>query len=51
MQIFLGDPQSWKAPKPREDAARLSESPVPIYVHAPYLINVASPDNRVRIPV
>ena len=50
VQIFLGNPQSWKAPKPREDAARLRESPVPIYVHAPYLINVASPNNRVRIP-
>jgi deoxyribonuclease IV len=50
VQIFLGNPQSWKAPKPRSDAARLRESPVPVYVHAPYLINVASPNNRVRIP-
>ena len=50
VQIFLGNPQSWKAPKPREDAARLRESPVPVYVHAPYLINVASANNRVRIP-
>jgi deoxyribonuclease-4 len=50
VQIFLGDPQSWKAPKPREDAARLRESSLPIYVHAPYLINVASANNRVRIP-
>ena len=50
VQIFLGNPQSWKAPKPRADAARLRESPLPIYVHAPYLINVASPNNRVRIP-
>jgi deoxyribonuclease IV len=50
VQIFLGNPQSWKAPKPREDAARLRESPVPVYVHAPYLVNVASANNRVRIP-
>src|ERR1700758_2820866 len=50
VQIFLGDPQSWKKPKPRDDAARLRESPIPIYVHAPYLINVASANNRVRIP-
>jgi deoxyribonuclease-4 len=50
VQIFLGDPQSWKKPKPRDDAARLRESPVPIYVHAPYLINVASANNRIRIP-
>jgi deoxyribonuclease-4 len=50
VQFFLGDPQSWKAPKPRDDAARLRESSVPLFVHAPYLINVASANNRVRIP-
>jgi deoxyribonuclease-4 len=50
VQIFLGNPQSWKAPRPREDAAVLRASPLPIYVHAPYLVNVASPNNRVRIP-
>src|SRR5215211_2478370 len=50
VQIFLGNPQSWKAPKPREDAALLRVSSLPIYVHAPYLINVASANNRVRIP-
>lgn len=50
VQIFLGNPQSWKAPKPRDDAAQLKASAVPIYVHAPYLINVASANNRVRIP-
>ncbi len=50
VQIFLGNPQSWKAPAPRDDAARLREAALPIYVHAPYLINVASANNRVRIP-
>lgn len=50
VQFFLGDPQSWKKPKPREDAELLRTSSVPIYVHAPYLINVASANNRVRIP-
>jgi deoxyribonuclease-4 len=50
VQIFLGNPQSWKKPKPRDDAAILRESSVPLYVHAPYLINVASANNRVRIP-
>ncbi|CAM4121185.1 putative endonuclease 4 [Mycobacterium basiliense] len=50
VQIFLGNPQSWKAPKPREDAAQLRAAALPIYVHAPYLINVASANNRVRIP-
>ncbi|BBX74866.1 putative endonuclease 4 [Mycobacterium shinjukuense] len=50
MQIFLGNPQSWRAPKPREDAAALKAAALPIYVHAPYLINLASANNRVRIP-
>jgi len=50
VQIFLGNPQSWKKPKPREDAATLKAAALPIYVHAPYLINVASANNRVRIP-
>ncbi len=50
LQMFVGPPQSWKKPPPREDAAELSKADIPIYVHAPYLINVASPNNRVRIP-
>ncbi|MEB3031974.1 deoxyribonuclease IV [[Mycobacterium] nativiensis] len=50
VQIFLGNPQSWKPPKPREDAEELRRAALPIYVHAPYLINLASPNNRVRIP-
>ena len=50
VQIFLGDPQGWKKPPPRDDAAELKKSPVPIYVHAPYIVNVASPNNRIRIP-
>jgi deoxyribonuclease IV len=50
VQIFLGDPQSWKAPPPRPDAADLRASSTPIYVHAPYLVNVASANNKIRIP-
>lgn len=50
VQLFLGNPQSWKAPKPRDDAELLRASDIPIYVHAPYLVNVASPNNKVRIP-
>ncbi|MBS9534934.1 deoxyribonuclease IV [Mycobacterium sp. M1] len=48
IQIFVGNPQSWKPPVPRKDAATLRDSGIPIYVHAPYLINVASPDDGVR---
>jgi deoxyribonuclease-4 len=50
VQFFLGNPQSWKKPKPREDAEALKASSMPLYVHAPYLINVASANNRIRIP-
>jgi deoxyribonuclease-4 len=50
VQIFLGDPQSWKKPPPRDDVEELRASPVPVYVHAPYLVNLASPNNRIRIP-
>lgn len=50
VQIFLSSPQGWKKPKPREDADELRGSQMPIYVHAPYLINVCADNNRVRIP-
>jgi deoxyribonuclease IV len=50
VQLFLSAPQQFKAPKPREDAAELRASDVGIYVHAPYLINVATTNNRVRHP-
>src|SRR5919106_3005652 len=50
IQMFVGPPQSWKKPPPRPDAGRLKSSSLPIYVHAPYPINVASPNNRIRIP-
>ena len=50
VQVFLSPPRSWKRPADREDADELKASDVPIYVHAPYLVNVASGNNRVRIP-
>ena len=50
VQLFLSNPQGWKKPLPREDAAELRESEVGIFVHAPYLINPVSGNNRVRIP-
>ena len=48
IQLFLSDPQSWKRPPQRPDAEELRRSPVPLYVHAPYLINVCSPRNNIR---
>ena len=50
VQIFLTDPQSYKAPKPRPDADDLRASDVMVVVHAPYLLNVASTNNRIRVP-
>jgi|SRR5579872_4739053 deoxyribonuclease-4 len=56
VQIQLGDPQSWSAPTvafPGGAAAlkqAAEEAGVRIYVHAPYVINVASANNRLRIP-
>jgi deoxyribonuclease-4 len=50
LQLFVGPPQSWKKPPPLPDAERLRDSDLPVYVHAPYPINVASPNNRIRIP-
>ena len=50
VQFFLGDPQSWKKAPPRDDAAELKAASLPIYVHSPYLVNVVSPNNRIRIP-
>lgn len=50
VQIFVSNPQSWKKPVPRADAEELRDSDVDIYVHAPYVLNLASPNNRVRIP-
>ena len=48
VQIFLSDPQSWRKPPERPDAADLRASRLPVYVHAPYLINVCSPKSNVR---
>jgi deoxyribonuclease-4 len=50
VQIFLSNPQSYKKPVPRDDAEELRAAGLPIYVHAPYLMNPASPNNRIRIP-
>ncbi len=54
VQFFLGDPQGWKAPsypgEPAEVKAAFAAAGVGAYIHAPYVINVASPNNRIRIP-
>ncbi|GAB3148714.1 deoxyribonuclease IV [Micromonospora sonneratiae] len=50
VQFFLADPQGWKAPEPRADAEQLRAADVDIFIHAPYVINVATLNNRIRIP-
>lgn len=50
VQIFLSDPQSWKKPPERDDAEALRSSDVPVYVHSPYVMNLASTNNRIRHP-
>ncbi|WP_189115293.1 deoxyribonuclease IV [Pilimelia terevasa] len=50
VQFFLADPQGWKAPVPRADAAALAAADTVLYVHAPYVLNVATANNRIRIP-
>jgi deoxyribonuclease-4 len=49
-QFFLSDPQGWASPEPRADAADLRGSDIDLFVHAPYVINVATLNNRIRIP-
>jgi len=50
VQFFLADPQGWKKPVPRDDAEELKASDVEIYIHAPYLVNVATLNNKIRVP-
>jgi len=50
IQFFLTDPQSYAAPKPRADADALRATSIDVYVHSPYRLNVATTNNRIRIP-
>jgi deoxyribonuclease-4 len=56
VQFFLGDPQGYKGPEvryaggPAALRAAAEDADLEIYVHAPYLVNVASSNNRIRIP-
>ena len=56
VQFFLGDPQGYKGPEIRyaggADGLRADaeEAGIDLYVHAPYLVNVATSNNRIRIP-
>ena len=50
VQLSLTDMQSWKRPPERDDAAAIRDADVRVYVHAPFVMNPASPNPRVRHP-
>ncbi|WP_163512620.1 deoxyribonuclease IV [Fodinicola acaciae] len=50
VQFFLSDPQGWKKPEPRADFDALRGTDLKVFIHAPYMINLASTNNRLRIP-
>lgn len=56
VQILLGDPQAWTGPTCDHPggaqglAQEAAAADLRIYVHAPYVINVATSNNRIRIP-
>ena len=56
VQFFLGDPQGFKGPEIRHPGgaeglrAAAEQAGVDLYVHAPYIVNVATTNNRIRIP-
>jgi deoxyribonuclease-4 len=56
VQFFLGDPQGWKNPAVAHPGGaaglreQAEEAGIDLYIHAPYVLNVATTNNRIRIP-
>jgi deoxyribonuclease-4 len=50
IQFFLSDPQSYAAPTPHPYADDIRASGLEVYIHSPYRLNVATTNNRIRIP-
>lgn len=50
VQVFLADPQGWKAPGRHPHADAMAAAGLTVFVHAPYIVNVATTNNRIRIP-
>ena len=50
VQLFLTDPQKWNKPVVGPGLEAVRDSAVDIVVHSSYVINVASLNNRIRIP-
>lgn len=50
VQFFLSDPQGWAAPQRHPQADDLIAEDLHIVIHSRYLVNVASLNNKIRIP-
>jgi len=50
IQMFVVDPQSWDKPTPHPRTEQIRASPIDVVVHSSYQINVASLNNRLRMP-
>lgn len=50
VQLFVTDPQKWNKPVVGEGLEAILASDVDVVVHSSYVINVASLNNRIRIP-
>ncbi len=57
VQFFLTDPQTWVSPPASiaghelsELGEKLRDADITAVIHAPYIVNLASPNNRIRIP-
>lgn len=50
VQFFLSDPRDWKKPQPHPQADALADAGIAVYIHSPYVLNIASLNNRIRIP-
>jgi len=56
VQFFLGDPQGYQGPEVRYAGGATAlrsdaeDAGIDLYVHAPYIVNVATTNNRIRIP-
>ncbi|HEX3786268.1 MAG TPA: deoxyribonuclease IV [Pseudonocardiaceae bacterium] len=50
VQFFLSDPQGWKTPGRHPQTDDLLAGGLTVFVHSPYVINIASTNNRIRIP-
>jgi deoxyribonuclease-4 len=50
LQMFVTDPQEWGKPHTHPLAQQIRDSPIDVVVHSSYRINVASLNNRLRMP-